>query len=156
MHKANSETLRLAARDEADLEVVSALLQDAIIPGVDLHFDVLNSCFSIAANRFCWERPPLPDVKTSSGGEVHERALCGLQFRHVIDVQKRQWPSDWRNSFFNILALKPLPMPKQDKGCVIEVSFSGGPSLRLLVHEINLVLVDLDSGHPTNLEPRHD
>ena len=36
-----AESLRLVAKDEADLEVVSALLQDAIIAGADMHYDCL-------------------------------------------------------------------------------------------------------------------
>jgi hypothetical protein len=87
---------------------------------------------------------------------VHERALCGLRINHVVDVQKRYWPTDWRTAFFNILALKPVAVSQLDDGCVMEFSFSGGPSLRLITEQINLVLGDLDDGRPTNLQPRHD
>ena len=156
MQQEHPEILRLVAQDEADIEVVSALLQDAIIAGSDMYFDAQNSCFLIVANRFCWERPALADVNASSGGAVHERALCGLRINHVVDVQKRHWPTDWRTAFFNILALKPVAVPQQDDGCVIEFSFSGGPSLRLITEQINLVLGDLDNGRPTNLQPWHD
>jgi hypothetical protein len=95
-------------------------------------------------------------LNASSGGAVHERALCGLRINHVVDVQKRHWPTDWRAAFFNILALKPVAVSQQDDGCVMEFSFSGGPSLRLITEQINLVLGDLDDGRPTNLQPRHD
>ena len=148
--------LRLVAQDEADIEVVSALLQDAIIAGSDMFFDAHDSCFLFVANRFCWERPALADVNCRSGGAVRERALCGLRINHVFDVQKRHWPTDWRTAFFNILALKPVAVSQQGEGCVIEFSFSGGPSLRLITQQINLVLGDLDDGRPTNLQPRHD
>ena len=43
-----AESLRLAAKDEADLEVVSALLQDAIIAGADMHYDAQHECFMFA------------------------------------------------------------------------------------------------------------
>ena len=156
MQNAYSETLQLAAKDEADLEVVSALLQDAIIAGADMHFDAPNFCFMIVADRFCWERQALPGVNTSNGGQVRERVLCGLRFRDVVDVRKSQWPANWRNSFFNILALKSVPVPQQHSGCVMEFSFSGGPALRLTAHRIDLVFGDLDIGRPTNLQPRHE
>jgi hypothetical protein len=156
MQQKQPETLRLMAQDEADIEVVSALLQDAIIAGSDMHFDAQNACFLIVANRFCWERPALAEVNASSGGAVRERALCGLRISHVVDVQKRCWPLDWRTAFFNILALKPVAVSQQDKGCVMEFSFSGGPSLRLISQKIDLALGDLDDGRPTNLQPRHD
>ena len=47
--------LRLLARDEDDVAVVSALLQDAIIPGADMEFKRKTNQFFIVANRFCWE-----------------------------------------------------------------------------------------------------
>ena len=156
MRTDHAESLLLVAREKTDLEVVSALLQDAIISGVDMHYDAQDNCFIIVANRFCWERPALADMNDSSGGEVRERALCGVRINHVTAVQKRRWPADWRDAFLNLLALKLLVMPKQDSGCMIELSFSGGPSLRLTTKQIDIVLGDLDSGRPTNLQPWHD
>ena len=111
------ETLRLVAKDEADLEVVSALLQDSIITGVDMHYDLQHGCFMFVANRFCWERQPLTDVNNSNGGAVHERALCGVRISHVTGVQKRHWPKDWRHAFLNLLALKLVSMPQQTSDC---------------------------------------
>ncbi len=151
-----ADSLRLVAKDEADLEVVSALLQDAIIAGADMHYDVQHDCFMIVANRFCWERLASADMNDSAGGAVHERALCGVRINHVKAVQKQRWPVDWRDAFLNLLALKQLDMPKQGIGSMIELSFSGGPSLRLTTRQIDIVLGDFDNGRPTNLQPRHD
>ena len=151
-----AELLRLVAKDEADLEVVSALLQDAIIAGADMHYEAQHGCFMIVANRFCWERPALADMNDSAGGPVHERALCGVRINKVTAVQKRRWPVDWRDAFLNLLALKLVAMSQQDGGCMMEFIFSSGPSIRLTTKQINIVLDDLDSGRPTNLQPRHD
>jgi len=156
MQMDHAESLRLVAKDEADLEVVSALLQDAIIAGADMHYDAQHDCFMIVANRFCWERPALADMNDSTGGAVHERALCGVRINHVTAVQKRRWPADWRDAFLNLLALKLVAMPQQDGGYMMELSFSGGPSMRLTTKQIDIVVGDLDSGRPTNLQPRHD
>ena len=87
---------------------------------------------------------------------MHERALCGIRFNHVTAVQKRLWPADWRDAFLNLLALKLLVMSQKDNCCMIELSFSGGPSMRLTTTRINIVLGDLDIGRPTNLHPRHN
>ena len=151
-----AESLRLVAKDETDLEVVSALLQDAIIAGADMHYDEQNDCFMIVANRFCWERPALADVNDSTGGAVRERALCGVRINHVTTVQKRCWPADSRDAFLNLLALKLVAMPQHDSGCMIQLSFSGGPSMRLITKQIDIAVGDLDSGRPTNIQPRHD
>ena len=46
--------LRLLARDEDDVAVVSALLQDAIIPGTDMEFNrKIGNCFSMKIVKFC-------------------------------------------------------------------------------------------------------
>ena len=156
MQREHTELLRLAAQDKSDLEVISALLQDAIVAGTDMHFDTVNSCFLLVVNRFCWERPALEGVNSSGGDTVRERALCGLHIRSVVDVQKRQWPLDWKNAFFNILALECRTMSKQHNGWSLEFKFSGGPSLRMLTRDVNVVLGDLDNGRPTNLKPTHD
>ena len=150
------EAIRLVARDNADLEVISALLQDAIIAGNDMHYDARQDCFVVVANRFCWERPALADVNDSTGGAVRERALCGVRINHVTTVQKRRWPADSRDAFLNLLALKLVAMPQQDSGCMIELSFSGGPSMRLITKQIDIAVGDLDIGRPTNIQPRHD
>ena len=156
MRTDHAESLLLVAKEKTDLEVVSALLQDAIIAGTDMHYDAQDKCFIIVANRFCWERPALADMNASSGGAVHERALCGVRINHITAVQKRRWPADRRGAFLNLLALKLVAMSKQDSGCIMEFSFSGGPSMRLTTKQIDIVLGDLDSGRPTNLHPRHD
>ena len=156
MQADHAESIRLMATDEADIEVVSTLLQDAIIAGTDMHYDAQNSCFLIVADRFCWERPAVAGMNDSKGGAVHERALCGLRISHVTAVQKRRWPADWHDAFFNLLALKLLGVPQQDSCCIMEFSFSGGPSMRLKTERIDIVFSDLDIGRPTNLQPRHD
>ena len=156
MQASHTGSLRLVAKDKADIEVVSTLLQDAIIAGADMHYDPHHTCFMIVANRFCWERPALDGMNDSNGGAVHERALCGLRINHVTAVQKQRWPTDWHDAFFNLLALKLLGVPQQDSCCIMEFSFSGGPSMRLKTERIDIVFSDLDIGRPTNLQPRHD
>ena len=105
MQTDQAESLRLVAKDEADLEVVSTLLQDAIIAGADMHYDAQHDCFMIVANRFCWERPALADMNDSNGGAVHERALCGVRINHVTGVQKRYWPKDRRAEYSPLFAV---------------------------------------------------
>ncbi|MGB1953945.1 MAG: DUF2948 family protein, partial [Candidatus Puniceispirillum sp.] len=82
-----SPKLRLLAHDGDDVAVLSALLQDAIIPGSDMSFDRKLNEFVIIANRFCWEIQPLDGVTSSDGKPVHERRLCGICIRHVTAVQ---------------------------------------------------------------------
>jgi hypothetical protein len=149
--------LRLLARDEDDVAVVSALLQDAIILGADMEFNRKTNQFLLVANRFCWEIPP-PDGLTSSDGKpVHERRLCGICIRHVSTVQHHNWPDMWRDTLFNLLALRHVDMAEQAVEVAgLQFEFSDGSSLRFLTDEIDVTLADLDVGHPTSLKPAHD
>ena len=149
--------LRLLARDEDDVAVVSALLQDAIIPGADMDFKRKTNQFFIVANRFCWEIQPLDGVTSSDGKPVHQRRLCGICIRHVTAVQHHNWPDMRQDALFNLLALRYVGMAKHTgEGVVLQFEFSGGSSLRLLTDEIDITLADLDAGNPTSLQPAHD
>ena len=149
--------LRLLARDEDDVAVVSALLQDAIIPGTDMEFNRKTHQFIIVANRFCWEIQPLDGMTSSDGNPVHERRLCGISIRHVTAVQHNNWPDVRQDALFNLLALRYVDMAKHaGEGVGLQFEFSGGLSLRLLTDEIDITLADLDAGHPTSLKPAHD
>ena len=149
--------LRLLARDEDDVAVVSALLQDAIIPGADMEFNRKTNQFILVVNRFCWEIPPLDGVTSSDGKSVHERRLCGICIRHVSAAQHHNWPDMRQDALFNLLALRHVDMAEQaGEGKGLQFEFSGGSSLRLLTDEIDITLADLDVGHPTSLQPAHD
>ena len=149
--------LRLLARDEDDVAVVSALLQDAIIPGADMEFKRKTNQFFIVANRFCRDIQPLDGVTSSDGKPVHQRRLCGICIRHVTAVQHHNWPDMRQDALFNLLALRYVGMAKHTgDGVVLQFEFSGGSSLRLLTDVIDITLADLDAGHPTSLQPAHD
>jgi hypothetical protein len=149
--------LRLLARDGDDVAVVSALLQDAIIPGADMEYNHKNNQFIIVANRFCWEIPPLAGVTSIAGRPVHERRLCGVRIGNVTAVQHYNWPQMRQDTLFNLLALRHVDMAEQaEKRTGLQFEFSGGSSLRLITDRIDITLADLDAGHPTSLQPAHD
>ena len=149
--------LRLLARDKDDVAVLSALLQDAIIPGVDMEFNRKTNQFLLVANRFCWEIPPLDGVTSIDGKLVHERRLCGICIRHVTAAQHHNWPDMRQDALFNLLALRHVDMAEQvGEGVGLQFEFSSGSSLRLLTDEIDITLADLDAGNPTSFQPAHD
>ena len=152
----DSPKLRLLAHDGDDVAVLSALLQDAIIPGADMSFDRKLSEFVIVANRFCWELEPLSDVKSSDGKPIHERRLCGIRIARVRSVQHYHWPRTRQYRLFNLLALGLMDMAEEIRdGAVLQFEFSGGSSLRLNVDDVDILLADLDVRHLTSLQPAH-
>ena len=151
-----SPKLRLLAHDGDDVGILSALLQDAIVPGSDMNFDNRLHEFMIVANRFCWELEPFANVKSSDGKPIYERRLCGIRIARVRSVQHYNWPEARQYELFNLLAFGLVDMAEQQKeGAVLQFEFSGGSSLRLNVDDVDIVLADLDVGHPTSLKPGH-
>ena len=97
--------LKLMARGRADFEILSALMQDAIVPGEDMVWDRAESCFVMLANRFCWDLPAQKGVKSKSGGPVHQRRLCAVQVLGVMTVRTSGMPQSRKGTLFNLLAI---------------------------------------------------
>ena len=153
----DADNLRLLVADEDDLAVASALLQDAIIPGVDISFNRDDRQLILIANRFCWEQPALKDITSTSGKSVHERRLSAVRLSHVVSVQRQNWPDNPKEALFNLLALHQPDMAEPGGTArQLQMDFSGGASLRLTVDKLYLIVADLSAGHPTSLYPQHD
>ena len=144
--------VRLRAASVSDVEVISALLQDAIIPGEDMTFDRAGRRFVMVANRFCWDRPPLEGVTSESGAPVYERRLCGVRIEGVNGVESAGMPATRRGALFNLLAITVADAADAK----VEILFSDGVSLRLAVDGISILAEDLDDGRPTSVMPAHD
>ena len=97
--------LKLMAKGRTDFEILSALMQDAIVPGEDMVWDRAGSCFVMLANRFCWDLPAQKGVKSKSGGPVHQRRLCAVQVHGVITVRTSGMPQSRKGTLFNLLAI---------------------------------------------------
>ena len=100
-----TDPLRLKVSSGEDLQVLSALLQDAIIPGEDMVFARADQRFILVANRFCWDQPAEDGLVSESGAPVFQRQLCGVQFHGVSRVQTSGLPADRKAALLNLLAI---------------------------------------------------
>ena len=86
--------LKLLARDADDLVIVSAQLQDAVVPVTDMTYLAADQLFIMAVNRFMWNAVPAapqdPDRLPPGGGPVFLRCTCGVRIHHVERVRLRQ------------------------------------------------------------------
>ncbi len=140
---ANSDTkLKLRAEDEEDLAVVSAFLQDALLPVGEMAYLQEEQRFVLVANRFMWERPPV-DKKGRS-----ERTLTGIAFDGVTAVQVRGFERSQGDRILQVLAVRSAP------GAII-FEFSGADAMRLEVGRILCHLEDIGEPWPTPWRPRH-
>ena len=144
--------LKLRAVSAEDVEILSTLLQDAIIPGEDMTHDRAGRRFVMVVNRFCWDRPPLSDVKSDAGAPVYERRLCGIQFHGVDRVRAAGMPPSRRGMLFNLLAITATGSANATQ---LELLFSDNVSLRLDVDSLLILAEDLGDGHPTTNLPSH-
>src|SRR5215813_15441067 len=78
----DSAALKLRAEDAEDLAIISACLQDALVPVRDLAFVPEDREFLLVANRFRWEG----GLQPAPGEAGYQRILCGVTFREVMAV----------------------------------------------------------------------
>jgi hypothetical protein len=134
--------LKLRAEDEEDLAVISAFLQDALVPVAEMIFLPDEQRFVLVANRFMWERPP-------HGKKGHsERTLTGIAFDGVKAVRVRGFERTESDRILQVLAVRAVP------GSVI-FEFSGDDAMRLETDQILCHLEDIGEPWPTPWRPRH-
>ena len=135
-----TSSLKLHAQSSDDIEMLSALLQDALIAGADMVFDKAENTFMLVANRYCWE---LQDA----GQQM--RCMCGVKFGTIGAVRTRGMTAD-KTQFYNLLAIE------YDKAAQhIMLVFSGGVGIQLEVSSIMIIVRDLAEPHPSFARPDH-
>lgn len=139
------EPLKLNALDPVDLKVMSALLQDAIVPGTNFHYDLDKQSVTILAYRFCWEDSP----ERLNHKKVYGRILCCLQFQHVEKVQHIAIDLQAPENHYDLLSIE------NDTDGEILLTFAGTARLKLKVRELSCVLTDIDDMWYTTTQPDH-
>jgi len=136
--------LRLLAEDAADLEVISAALQDAVAKLGDIRWEPATRRLTVALNRFRWE----------ADGRAHERVRSGLQLGSVLSVQARKLRRDAPRAVVNLLALEFEP--GEAPGGIVLLRFAGDADLRCEVECIDAVLTDVSAPWGARGRPKHD
>ncbi len=132
--------LRLYAETLDDLSVISALVQDALVPLGDMAYLPEETSFVMALNRFRWEAGEVAGMR--------QRVHAGLRFDRVNRVRYRGIDRRQRGSPLSLLAIA------YDRG-VSTLHFAGEGVIRLEVDELRCGLEDFGEPWPTRLTPRH-
>lgn len=143
--------LRLRAEDAADLAVISAVVQDALISVNDLTYDRAARRFTIVANRFRWEAKSDAKSAEANGAAAYERTVCAVSFGGVIGVSYRGFR---RRDVDRILSL--LAIRAGEKSSTIDLDFSDKATLRLEVSNIQVHATDIGEAWPTAWQPDHN
>jgi len=136
--------LKLSALDPADLEIISAHMQDAVAIIGDIRYLKPQRKFALIANRFLWqtEKPP------------YERRRTGLSFDRVIEAKSQRIRQGADDAVLELLAISFLP-GEEPSGTVV-LTFAGGGQINLEVECIEARLEDLGPAWATPNLPSHD
>ena len=134
--------LKLIGKNQKDLKVISAYLQDSIVTVKDMVFLKQNRIFVMIVNRFMWE-----DIEKGVFRE-NKRIRCAVKFEEVIKVKSQNINQKNKNKILECLAIKyNLTINEIHK---INVFFSGGGIITITSEVIDVALNDL--GKPWNVK----
>jgi hypothetical protein len=137
--------LKLAATDPEDIGVLSALLQDSVIPISEMVYLADQGRFALVANRFRWEEAPAEKV----AGQIYERVRCGVTFDRVTAVRRQNFVHARRDQMFDLLALEAT-------NAYVDLVFAGGATVRLEFDRLLCHAEDFGEPWPTQWRPEHD
>jgi len=139
--------LKLLALDTDDLGIVSAHMQDAVFKLSDVQWSASEKTFSLAANRFDWEKAG----EKKKGFERHRAALV---LKRVEAVRSTGIDRNRKDDVLSLLAVRFMPKGEGPDGTV-ELLLSGGGTIALDVECIEVALADIGGAWETATRPRH-
>jgi hypothetical protein len=142
--------LALVLTDGEDVTVVSALLQDAVFTGADMHFDAKRREFGLLLNRFRWE----DRAAAERAGRAYERVRAVLLFRDVLSVKSQGVLKDGDT----VLSLLSCGFEAgADGGGRVVLTLAGDGAVALEVEALNADLRDVTRPYtaPSRHRPDH-
>lgn len=143
--------LALKAQDDADLTVISALIQDAVVPMGEISYDATTRRFAMLLNRFRWE-----DVEAAqSRGRAVERVQTVLLFDDVLAAQSLGVNAEDTDMILSVLAMGFTP--SQDGMGRVEITLAGDGAIALEVEALDVTLKDVTRPYiaPSQKAPDH-
>lgn len=143
--------LNLLARDGDDLAVISALLQDAVLPGADLKWDRKARRFVALVNRFRWE----DRAAAEAARRPVERVRSLLVIEDVTVVRSQGLARGEKADVLALLAL--VWRPGADGTGRLTLQLSGGGAVAVEVEALEVALRDVTRPYPapSGRAPRH-
>lgn len=123
--------LRLIAQTGEDVEVISSLMQDAVLPASEFEWSPSTRRFAMLINRFRWEENTTKP----------ERVRAVLAIDDVTGISSQGVDRANRDVIYSVLALSWDP--GQDGGGRLTLTLAGDGALRCDVEAINVTLQDM-------------
>jgi hypothetical protein len=141
------KNLKLIARTEEDLRVVSAHLQDSIASISNIANLKKNKIVLMQLNRFMWE-----DVEKGVFRK-DKRIRTILKFENVIEVQSKNINQSKKDRFLDFLAIESIKLT--DNNYEMNIIFSGDSIIKVISEVIEVTLDDQGEAWNTKNKPNH-
>ena len=139
--------LKLIGKNENDLKVISAYLQDSIILVKNMVFLKKNRIFVIILNRYMWE-----DVEKGVFRK-NKRIKCAVKFEDVINVKSQNINQKNKNKILECLAIKSEITSNQTYR--ISIFFSGEAVITVFSEVLEVIMQDLGVSWNVKHIPKH-
>ena len=139
------ELLKLKARDADDIQVVSAILQDAIAPVCDMALNAAENNFIMVVHRLRREAEAV--IKEDS--LCRERICCAFNLYGVEKAQFQGIAMDRPDDMLELLAVM-----LEDKS--LTFIFAAGARIRLQLGAWSAIIEDFGEPWPAQCSPCHD
>ena len=143
-----AKNLKLIARTDEDLRIISAHLQDSIVKTTDIASLKKNKIFLMQLNRFMWE-----DVEKGVFRK-NKRIRTILKFENVLKVYSRNINQSKKDKFLDFLTIETNKMP--DNNYEMKIVFAGDSMIRIISEVIEVTLDDQGEAWDTNNMPKHN
>ncbi len=131
------QPLRLVAQDVDDLNVISTLIQDAVLPMKETSWQPSANRFGLLLNRFRWE----DKTQAERGNRVYERVQAMLVINGVLKVSSMGINKSDKEQIISILSVD-FKAAKDGAGQLI-FTLAGDGALALDVECLDVTLKDV-------------
>ena len=142
------QNLKLIAKTNEDIRVISAHLQDSIVKTSEIASLQKNKIFLMQLNRFMWE-----DVEKGVFRK-NKRIRTVLKFENVLYVKSKNINQKKSDRFLDFLAIETIEMP--DKNYEMNLIFSGDVIIKIIVEAIEVTLDDQGMPWESKNKPKHE
>ena len=147
MSNDEKNNLKLTGKNEEDLKIISAYLQDSVVIVKDIVFLKKNRTFIMILNRFMWE-----DLEKGVFNK-NRRIRSAIKFEEVLEVNSKNINQKNKNKALEYLAIKCSLV--SNNFFKIKIFFSGDSIITLISEVIEVTMNDLGKPWKVKYFPTH-
>jgi Protein of unknown function (DUF2948) len=135
-----TKLLKLKAKDAEDVQIVSAVLQDSIVPVCDIAWQPEQKTFIMVVQRLLLNPEDQADL---------ERICCAVNLRGVESAQVQGIDLNDRARMLDLLMMMV-------EGDNLQFLFAGDAKIRLKLANWSMIIEDFGESWPAHCKPCHD